>query len=303
MPLVTGLQVRVGLSQCYFQMSDYKNTIKILEEYKAIAEKRRLLFPPTYRIMLGISYFQQNDYLTAYENISKANELSTTYKEDWLGYELSLAIQLEKYKRAVEVAQLLIFVNPDKKEYWKQLSGLYYTQDDDDESLAGLELAYERNTLSKEKEYLDLSRYYLYKNLPQKAIKAIKYGMDTGIVNENKANYELLADSYFILKDRFKGIDYLIKSLEIEKDPNTAYKIGRFAFEEEDWKTAFTYLLEAKNLGYDKYPGRLDILMGISLYELNDYPKARSFFTNALDFEDSKISAEGWLTYIDELSK
>ena len=43
--------------------------------------------------------------------------------------------------------------------------------------------------------------------------------------------------------------------------------------------------------------------MGISLYELNDYPKARSFFTNALDFEDSKISAEGWLTYIDELSK
>ena len=68
---------------------------------------------------------------------------STTYKEDWLGYELSLAIQLEKYKRAVEVAQLLIFVNPDKKEYWKQLSGLYYTQDDDDVSLAGLELAYE----------------------------------------------------------------------------------------------------------------------------------------------------------------
>ncbi len=302
MPLVTGLQVRVGLSQCYFQMSDYKNTIKILEQYKAIAEKRRLLFPPTYRVMLGISYYQEKDYLTAYENISKANELSTTLKEDWLGYELSLAIQLEKFTRAVEVAQLLIFVNPDKKEYWKQLSGLYYTQDDDDESLAGLELAYERNTLSKEKEYLDLSRYYLYKNLPQKAIKAIKYGMESGIVDENKANYELLADSYFILKDRFTGIDYLIKSLELEKDPNTAYKIGRFAFEEEDWKVSYKYLLEAKNLGYDKYPGRLDLLMGISLYELNNYNKAKSFFNNALEFEDTKISAEGWLKFIDELS-
>tara|TARA_B100001175_G_scaffold310973_1_gene314762 strand:- start:210 stop:1064 length:855 start_codon:yes stop_codon:yes gene_type:complete len=283
-------------------MSDYKNTIKILEQYKAIAEKRRLLFPPTYRVMLGISYYQEKDYLTAYENISKANELSTTLKEDWLGYELSLAIQLEKFTRAVEVAQLLIFVNPDKKEYWKQLSGLYYTQDDDDESLAGLELAYERNTLSKEKEYLDLSRYYLYKNLPQKAIKAIKYGMESGIVDENKANYELLADSYFILKDRFTGIDYLIKSLELEKDPKTAYKIGRFAFEEEDWKVSYKYLLEAKNLGYDKYPGRLDLLMGISLYELNNYNKAKSFFNNALEFEDTKISAEGWLKFIDELS-
>ena len=87
-----------------------------------------------------------------------------------------------------------------------------------------------------------------------------------------------------------------------EKDPKTAYKIGRFAFEEEDWKVSYKYLLEAKNLGYDKYPGRLDLLMGISLYELNNYNKAKSFFNNALEFEDTKISAEGWLKFIDELS-
>ena len=302
MPLVTGLQVRVGLSQCYFQMSNYSKTIEILEQYKAIAEQRRLLFPPTYRIMLGISYFQEKEYQKAYDNIKMANQLSTEYKENWLGYELSLAIQLEKYTEAVEVAQLLIFVNPDKKEYWKQLSGLYYTQESDDESLAGLELAYERNTLTKEKEYLDLSRYYLYKNLPQKAIKAIDYGMEAGIVSLNKENYELLADSYFILKDRFKGIDYLIKSLEIEKDPNTAYKIGRFAFEEEDWKTSYRYLLEAQKLGYDKFPGRLDLLMGISLYEQDKYSEARNSFNKALKFDETKISAEGWLKYIEDLS-
>ena len=203
MPLITGNQVRVNLSQCYFQLGNYEQTIVVLEEFKSAAEKRRLLFPPTYRIMLGISYFQENEFIKAYENISKANQLSTTYKEDWLGYQLSLAIQLEEYDDATEVAQLLIFVNPDKKEYWKQLSGLYYTQDSDDESLAGLELAYERNTLTKEKEFIDLSKYYLYKNLPQKAIKAIKFGIDSGIVDESKDNYELLADSYFILKDRF----------------------------------------------------------------------------------------------------
>ena len=152
MPLVTGLQVRKNLAQCYFQDSNYSDTIKILEEYKAIAEKRRLLFSPIDRVMLGISYFQEGQLEKAYESISLANKLSTSYKEDWLGYELSLAIQLEKYSEAIEISQLLIFVNPDKKEYWKQLSGLYYNQDSDDESLAGLELAYEQNTLTKEKE-------------------------------------------------------------------------------------------------------------------------------------------------------
>ena len=303
MPLVTGNQVRVNLSQCYFQLGNYEQTIVVLEEFKSLAEKRRLLFPPTYRIMLGISYFQENEFVKAYENISKANQLSTTYKEDWLGYQLSLAIQLEEYDDATEVAQLLIFVNPDKKEYWKQLSGLYYTQDSDDESLAGLELAYERNTLTKEKEFIDLSKYYLYKNLPQKAIKAIKFGIDSGIVDESKDNYELLADSYFILKDRFQGIEFLKKSLLIEKDPKTAFKIGRFAFEEEEWETAYTYLLEAKNLKYDRNPGRLDLLMGIALYEMNNFPKALDFFNIALGFDDTQISAEGWINYLEELAK
>ena len=300
-PLVTGLQVRRNLAQCYFQNSNYLGTIKILEEYKAISIKRGLLFAPTDRVMLGISYFKDDKYEKAYINISEANQLSTTYKEDWLGYELSLAIQLKKYAEAIETAQLLIFVNPDKKEYWKQLSGLYYTQDADNESLAGLELAYEQNTLTKEKEYLDLSRYYLYKNLPQKAIKTIRYGIDTGIVSESKKNYELLADSYFILKDRAKGIQYLEESLQLESDPNTAFKIGRFAFEEEDWNTAFKYLQEAKKLKYNKTPGRLDILMGIALYELGNYPKSKIFFNNALEFDESKISAEGWLSYLDDL--
>jgi tetratricopeptide (TPR) repeat protein len=301
MPLVTGLQVRRNLAQCYFQNSNYKGTVKILEEFKAMAIERRLLFPPSDRIMLGISYFQDDKYEEAYMNISEANQLSTTYKEDWLGYELSLAIQLEKYAEAIETAQLLIFVNPDKKEYWKQLSGLYYTQDADNESLAGLELAYEQNTLTKEKEYLDLSRYYLYKNLPQKAIKTIKYGINVGIVDESKKNYELLADSYFILKDRARGIEYLQESLKLESDPNTAFKIGRFAFEEEDWKTAFKFLQEAKRLQYEKSPGRLDLLMGISLYEMNDYKKANEYFTKALGFDDTKISAEGWISYLKDI--
>jgi tetratricopeptide (TPR) repeat protein len=251
--------------------------------------------------MLGISYFKDDKFEKAYLNISEANQLSTTYKEDWLGYELSLAIQLEKYAEAIETAQLLIFVNPDKKEYWKQLSGLYYTQDADNESLAGLELAYEQNTLTKEKEYLDLSRYYLYKNLPQKAIKTIKYGINVGIVDESKKNYELLADSYFILKDRARGIEYLQESLKLESDPNTAFKIGRFAFEEEDWKTAFKFLQEAKRLQYEKSPGRLDLLMGISLYEMNDYKKANEYFTKALGFDDTKISAEGWISYLKDI--
>ena len=32
----------------------------------------------------------------------------------------------------------------------------------------------------------------------------------------------------------------------------TAFKIGRFAFEEEDWSLAYKYLSKAKSLNYKK---------------------------------------------------
>ena len=87
------------------------------------------------------------------------------------------------------------------------------------------------------------------------------------IKQKTKENYDLLADSYFLLKDRVIGIEYLIKSLGIDNDPDTAFKIGRFAFEEENWDLAYAYLKRAKDLKYKKTPGRLDLLMGICKYE------------------------------------
>ena len=301
MPLVTALSVRKNLAQCYFALSNYEKTIEILEAYMALAKKRGQLYPPKDLIMLGIAYFQTDQFKKAYTAINEANERSTEYKEDWLNYELAITIKLEMYDEALDVAQLLLFVNPDKKEYWKQISGLYYTVNGEDQSLASLELAYENNTLSKEKEFLDLSRYYLYKDLPQKAVNVIQDGISKNIINKTKENYELLADSFFFLRDRDKGIQYLIKALEIEKNANTAFKIGRFAFEEEDWLLAIQYLKEAKTLNYDKSPGRLDLLIGIANYETGKYNEAIIHFKNALEFEETKTPAEGWLSYINEL--
>ena len=301
MPLVTALSVRKNLAQCYFALSNYEKTIEILEAYMALAKKRGQLYPPKDLIMLGIAYFQTDQFKKAYAAINEANERSTEYKEDWLNYELAITIKLEMYDEALDVAQLLLFVNPDKKEYWKQISGLYYAVNGEDQSLASLELAYENNTLSKEKEFLDLSRYYLYKDLPQKAVNVILDGISKNIINKTKENYELLADSFFFLRDRDKGIQYLIKALEIEKNANTAFKIGRFAFEEEDWLLAIQYLKEAKTLNYDKSPGRLDLLIGIANYETGKYNEAIIHFKNALEFEETKTPAEGWLSYIDEL--
>ena len=102
-------------------------------------------------------------------------------------YEFGIAIKLEKFDAAIEVGQFLIFVNPDKNIYWKQLSGVYYGGNNEDESLAGLELAFEKGVMKKEIDYLNLTKYFLYKDLPTKAIKVLNHGFNKALFSMSEA--------------------------------------------------------------------------------------------------------------------
>ena len=301
LPFAADLQVTYSLSQCYFQTGRYKDVIKTLENYRVKAAKRGQNMAPVQLMVLGIAYFQEADILNAYTNISEANATATKLNEEWLQYEFALAVKLEKFDEAINVGQFLVFVNPEKKSYWKQLSGVYYGSESEELSLAGLELAYENDVLDKEKDYIDLARYFMYKELPIKAIDVLNDGINIKKVKQNRKNYEFLADAYFLSKDRVKGIDALIKAEAIEKDADLSYKIARFAFENEDWSKAITYFSQAKKQGYEKYPGRLELLLGISYFEISKYEEALSFLNESIEIDSSSSAAEGWINYIKDI--
>ena len=301
LPFAADLQVTYSLSQCYFQTGRYKDVIKTLENYRVKASKRGQNMAPVQLMVLGIAYFQEADILNAYTNISEANATATKLNEEWLQYEFALAVKLEKFDEAINVGQFLVFVNPEKKSYWKQLSGVYYGSESEELSLAGLELAYENDVLDKEKDYIDLARYFMFKELPIKAIDVLNNGINIKKVKQNRKNYEFLADAYFLSKDRVQGIDALIKAEAIEKDADLSYKIARFAFENEDWSKAITYFSQAKKQGYEKYPGRLELLLGISYFEISKYEEALSFLNESMEFDSSSSAAEGWINYIKDI--
>ena len=209
------IQTRSNLAAAYFQAGEYKQSIETLLKTQEIGMKRGIDLSASNFVMLGMAYYQLKELPNAYKYISKGNDVSNEFNEDWLQYEFGLAVKLEKYEEAIEVGQFLIFVNPEKNTYWKQLSGVYYGGKNEDESLAGLELAFEKGVMEKEVDFLNLTKYFLYKDLPTKAIKVINYGFDNKKIKVNKKNLDLLADAYFLAKDRNKGIDTLIKSLDI----------------------------------------------------------------------------------------
>ena len=301
LPFAADLQVSYSLAQCYFQTGRYKDVIATLENYRDKASKRGQNMAPIQLMLLGIAYCQEQDTLNAYLNIAEANATATKLNEEWLQYEFALAVKLEKYDDAVRVGQFLIFVNPEKKSYWKQLSGVYYGSESEELSLAGLELAYENEVLDKEKDYIDLARYFMYKELPIKAVDVLNSGISIEKVKKTRKNYEFLADAYFLSKEKVQGIDALIKAESIESDANLSYKIARFAFENEDWSKSINYFKQAKDQGYDKYPGRLELLLGISYFEISQYQQALVYLNESLEIDQSTSAAEGWINYINDI--
>ena len=301
LPFAADLQVSYSLAQCYFQTGRYKDVIATLENYRDKASKRGQNMAPIQLMLLGIAYYQEQDTLNAYLNIAEANATATKLNEEWLQYEFALAVKLEKYDDAVRVGQFLIFVNPEKKSYWKQLSGVYYGSESEELSLAGLELAYENEVLDKEKDYIDLARYFMYKELPIKAVDVLNNGISIEKVKKTRKNYEFLADAYFLSKEKVQCIDALIKAESIESDANLSYKIARFAFENEDWSKSINYFKQAKDQGYDKYPGRLELLLGISYFEISQYQQALVYLNESLEIDQSTSAAEGWINYINDI--
>lgn len=300
--LPADVQTRTNLATAYFQLGEFQKVISTLLKAQEVGLKKGIDLSAANFVMLGMAYYQKENFEMAYKYVSQGNSVSTNFNEDWLQYEFALAVKLQKYDEAVDIGQYLVFINPNKDNYWKQLSGVYYGSLDEERSLAGLELAFEKNALSKEKDFENLAKYFLYKNLPIKAIKVIEYGFENLYLEEDKDNYNLLADSYFLAKDRVNGIKALKKSLKLEPDPNTSYKIARFAFESEDWKTAIEYFQNALDNKWDENPGRIELLMGIAYFELEAYDKALSALNISKEFKNSKSAAEGWISYINELN-
>ena len=74
-----------------------------------------------------------------------------------------------------------------------------------------------------------------------------------------------------------------------------------FAFENEDWSKSINYFKQAKDQGYDKYPGRLELLLGISYFEISQYQQALVYLNESLEIDQSTSAAEGWINYINDI--
>ena len=63
---------------------------------------------------------------------------------------------------------------------------------------------------------------------------------------------------------------------------------------------AIKYFDKAKSEKWNEVPGRIDLLKGIAYYEIDQLNNALKHLESAVEFEESKGAAEGWIQYINQ---
>ena len=300
MPRIGMQEVRFQLAQTYFMIGNYKNVIALLEEFIRVGERYKFPVSARINLLMAYSHGRLDEYEPAYFHITAANNKSDKPQIDWIEYAFSLAMKLENLDDAEDLGTRLLFLEPNKKKYWNQVSALYFAKDFELDSLSALELAYENDTLNKESDYLLLAKYYLYQKSPLKSVLVLNDGIEKDFVKENEENLKLLSSSYFYARDLKNGIKTLVKAEKISDDPELSYRLGTYAFDSENYTLAISSFDLAKERGWNKIPGRIELIKGISFFELDDVEQARSNLILAANFDDTKDTAEGWLSYIDQ---
>ena len=126
MPRIGQQEVRFQLAQTYFMIGNYENVIPLLEEFIAVGEKYKYPVSARVNLLMSYSHGRLDQYEPSYYHIQIANKKADKPQIDWIEYAFSLAMKLENLEDAEDLGTRLLYLEPNKKKYWNQVSALYF---------------------------------------------------------------------------------------------------------------------------------------------------------------------------------
>jgi tetratricopeptide (TPR) repeat protein len=294
MPDAQTHKIHLNLIQLYVGTEKYKKAINTFEKYLIEVKS-----PSAYAHGIGgIAYAQLNNYPKAIKHLKIAIANSKKPEESWFQMLLSIYYDRKEYAAAAEVLENLIVLYPDKKEYWKQLSGVRYQLHDDDKALSVLQLAYLKGLLQEENELINLAKFYAFQGMPYKGALVIETGINYKIIKPENNILQLLAECYLRANELGKAIMALTKAAEASNDANLYIKLAHLHYETEDWPATTETIKKALEIGKVENLGTVYLLQGIAFYEQGKFEQAITALDNAKKYQNTSSTAEQWLAYV-----
>ena len=297
LPIALETATIYSLAQLFFAIEDYEQAIVMINRWLAQAEDPG---PEPY-ILLAQAYYQKKQFAEAIKPVETAIQIAAADgkppKERWLLLLRVFYFELGDYDKVAEILHQLLVMNP-KREYWIQLSGIYGEREQPRRQLLAYKMAYLQGMLTKGREIVTLSQLYLQAEVPYKAGVVLEKGLNDGLVEKNARNYRLLSQAWTLAREDSKAIPTLIQAARLSDDGELDIRLARAYANLGQWSQAADAATQAIAKGGLRRSDQANILLGMSLYNLDRYQQAISAFRAAREDERSRRDAARWITHI-----
>jgi tetratricopeptide (TPR) repeat protein len=300
LPDLTHFSLMYQISQLYYMKNRYDESLDKLALWMCKVPKEKIT-PASYYLKAAI-YTAKEDWKNVVSAIDTAIAMSDEPKESWYQLKLGGHFELEQFPKAAQTLEIMVQNWPDKKNYWIQLSQIYYKLKKENEALSVLALAYRRNMLDKQTDIMYLSSMYSNQDVPFKAASVLQKGMEDGIVEFNKRNWTIVADAWFTAEEMENALIAYEKAGQASDDGEIDLRRAYILVDLERWDEAAIAITAALDKGgfSERKTGDAYVLQGMSEFNLGNYNKASTAWGRASKYPKAKKSAQQWMNHMRE---
>jgi tetratricopeptide (TPR) repeat protein len=285
-------QLMFNLGQLYIVTSQYDEGIKTLQSYISTACSP---VSAEAHIFLANALTERKRYTEALPQIDLAISKAKETREAWLQMKLAISYELKDFKACAEALVLLIARVPEKSDYWKQLSSVFYEMKSDAESVAVLSLAEKQGFLQKPQDVRNLFSVYMMLEAPYKAGALMEDALTRKLLPADETNLGSLADAWINAREADKAEATLKRLAAMAEKGDYYYKLGAMYGDNERWKDSQTMLEKALAKGGLKRPGEAWMRLAVAHYGQKDNPAAIAALRKAVTFDETRKQAGEWL--------
>ncbi len=291
------IRVRYNMAQLMFMQEDYNNSIKHLEIWIQEAET----VDRGGKILLSKAYYnieKKDKALELVEEVmAESREMQSVPKEGWLSFQWVLYYERNEYRKAVSVSHALLTYYP-KTKYWKQLTAMFASLEDEKNELLGLEITYMQNGLDKEKQLMALAYRYLAFDTPFRAAYLIEKGMEEGMIERTQKNLEVLGSAWQRSQEFGRASPVLEEAAAMSDDGNVWSRLAGVYLNINENQKAFDAANKALAKGSLKREDLTWMNKGTAEASMHCYKDAEKSFEKAATFPKTESGATSWKKYV-----
>jgi len=301
LPNQTHFEMILQIAQLYNALERYDEALEQLDFWFCVSTEEAKKVAEVWVLKASL-HLQQDDYREALAAMNQAIEIAENVPESWYRTKLGILLELEEYRLAVDVAKILIEVNPDRKEYWSQLSGIYMELEESRNAMATLHLAYRRGLLDRGSEFTQLAGLLQQMEAPRLAAEVMQDGLEKGFVERTANNWEMTAGAWYQARELDRSLDAYEQAGQLSDSGKIDFQRASIMTADEDWEDALSAATRALEKGdlTDSQEGNAHLLIGMANFNLNNLDRAEQAFNRAANYGTLRSAAREWLNHIEQ---